>query len=660
MPGHRSSGVRSWIVAASLALAATIGLAGSASAHALLSSSDPAAGANLESPPSAVTLTFTEAPDPRLSSIRVLDAAGTSVTAGTTEAVPGAQTKLRIALKSLATGVYTVSWRTVSSVDGHSASGSFAFGVGAAPPATTGATSSSVGGESPLSPLGVAGRWLLYAGLILLVGVAFTSTMILAEPPAVALPLSGAAWLVALLGTLAVLVDQALSADVGLASLLASSLGTSLYLRALPLLVGGAILTVLLRIGKASRPVLVALGVVGAGAMLADAMTSHAAASGAVVFNIAVQWIHVLAVGTWLGGLLVLLIALRGRPGEETRLAAGRFATSGTIGLGLVATTGVIRALSEIGPWGNLVSTPFGWLIFAKSGLLLVLATLGAINHFRSVPNAGRSLGLLRRVGSTELAVGAVVLVLSASLVNLAPPTQAAVASQAPPSSVSVDGSDFGTTLRIRLTATPGTAGFNAFRAQLTDYDSGELLDDRTVTLLFALPARPDVGSSRLALKATGPGVYEATGANLSIAGTWRITAQIAGSGSTVEVTLALATRAVKLPIDVNAQPGLPTIYTVHFPSGETVQVYADPGNPGANEVHVTFFDSAGTELPLATASLSIGLKGQASTPVSLRILEPGHFVADATLKAGTYLISLSGTSPTGTPLIAQLEVPIT
>ena len=643
--------------AASLALGAAISLAGQASAHALLASSDPAAGANLGSPPAAVTLTFTEAPDARLSAIKVLDAAGASVTAGPTSAVTGAPTKLRVALRGLATGIYTVSWRTVSSVDGHAATGSFAFGVGAAPPAS-GTASGPTSGESPFSPLGVAGRWLLYAGLIVLLGVAFTSTLILAQPPAAALPLAGASWLVALVGTLVVLGDQAASAGVGLDGLLGSSLGTSLYLRAVPLLVGGAILTVVLRRGGATRSALAALGVVAAAAMLADAMTSHAAASGAVAFNIAVQWIHVAAVGTWLGGLVVLLLALRGRPGEETRRAAGRFANSATLGVGLVAATGVVRALSEIGPWGNLVSTAFGWLIVVKSGLLVGLATLGAINHFRNVPIAGRSLRPLRRVGSTELAVGAVVLVLSASLVNLAPPTQAAAAVVEPPL-VSAAGSDFGTTLRIRLTATPGSPGFNTFRAVLGDYDSGAPLTGRSVTLIFALPARPDVGSSQLQLNPAGNGVYQATGANLSIAGAWRITARIAGSGTPVEVTLALATRAVKLPIDVNAQPGLPTIYTVHFPDGDTVQVYADPGAPGANEVHVTFFDRAGTELPVTSASLSIGPKGATATQPTLRQLEPGHFVADATLTAGTYAIALTAIPPSGAPLAADLEVPI-
>jgi copper transport protein len=646
------------IAAASLALAAAIGVAGLASAHALLASSDPAAGANLDSGPAAVTLTFTEAPDPRLSLIKVLGADGSSVTAGPTEAVPGAADELRIALKSLPNGIYTVSWRTVSSVDGHSAAGSFAFGVGAAPPAST-VPSGSAGGESHLSPIGIIGRWLLYAGLVLLLGAAFTGTVILATPPAISLVVAVGAWLFAMLGTVVVLADQLAAAGLGLGDLVGSSLGSALLLRGIPILAGGVVLAVLLLRRLAMRSGLIALGIVAAAAMLADTLTSHAAASGAVAFNVVVQWIHVAAVGTWLGGLLVLLLALRDTPGPETATAARRFATSAMIGIGLVAITGVVRGLSEIGPWGNLVSTGYGWLLVAKSGLLVLLASLGAINHFRNVPAAGRTLGPLRRTGSTELVVGTVVLVLSASLVNLAPPAQAAASTAAQPS-ISASGSDFGTTLHLRLTASPGTAGFNTFRASLTDYDTGAPLDGRSVTLTFTLPARPDVGSSRLKLAAAGDGVYQATGANLSLDGTWRVTAQISGGGQSTEVSLQLTTRRVPPRIDVNAQPGLPTIYTVHLSGGDTVQVYADPGTPGHNEVHITFFDPAGTELPVKTASLSLGLKGETQTQPALRLLESGHFVADATLKAGTYTIALSGTPPSGTPLITQLEVPIT
>src|SRR4029077_6902539 len=145
------------LAAAGAGLVVAIGLASPAMAHALLASSQPAAGTNLSSAPTEVVLTFTEAPDPKLSSVQVLASTGTSVTTGPAASVAGSPTKLRVGLKALKPGVYTVAWTTVSSVDGHLARGSFAFGVGATPP-SQGGESSEAGGSSPVPPVAGAGR----------------------------------------------------------------------------------------------------------------------------------------------------------------------------------------------------------------------------------------------------------------------------------------------------------------------------------------------------------------------------------------------------------------------------------------------------------------------------------------------------------------------
>ena len=645
------------VTAAGAALVVAIGLASPAMAHALLASSQPAAGSNLPSAPTEVVLTFTEAPDPKLSSVQVLSSTGTSVTTGPATGVAGSPTKLRVGLKALQPGVYTVAWTTVSSVDGHLARGSFAFGVGATPP-SEGGESTEAAGSSPVSPVGVVGRWLLYGGLIVLLGAAFVALVVFPMPPPPTLPLVLCGWVVAMVGSAVVIGVQMVEAGVGVGDVVGTSIGTAVLLRFMPLLVALPAIVWLLRRG-ASRPGLVVVAVAAGAAMLGDVAESHAAASGAVVFNVAVQWVHVAASGTWLGGLVALLLGLRGQPSPETRRIATRFANRATVGIAVVALSGVVRALSEIGPLQNLAFTDFGRLLVAKSALLGVLGGLGFINHFRSVPGAGKSLGLLRRIGSMELIVATSVLVLSATLVNLAPPAQATTTIQPAPASVTVSGSDFGTTVRMQLSATPGTSGFNVFRATLNDYDTGAPLSGRTVTLRFTLPSRPDLGASQLALKPVANGAYQATGANLSIDGTWRIAAQIGGATGTVEVDLQLATRQPQLKIDVNAVPGLPTIYTVHLAQGRSVQVYIDPGKGGANEVHLTFFDSTNKELPIPTAQLGIGPAGQPLSQPVLRTLEPGHFVADVTLATGTYSVSFSATASDGQTLAAQLQIPI-
>ena len=87
------------------------------------------------------------------------------------------------------------------------------------------------------------------------------------------------------------------------------------------------------------------------------------------------------------------------------------------------------------------------------------------------------------------------------------------------------------------------------------------------------------------------------------------------------------------LLVDVNAVPGLPTIYTVHLTAGRTVQLYLDPGTPGANEVHATFFDARATSYP-CDGHDGDGSRGGPLAPLGAQ-LEPGHFVADTTLAAG-------------------------
>jgi copper transport protein len=89
-----------------------------AGAHALLTESTPADGATVDEAPKEVLLTFTEALDPLLTVVHVLDASGARVEGGRTE-IPGLPTRARVPLGPLPQGTYTVTWRTTSTADGH-------------------------------------------------------------------------------------------------------------------------------------------------------------------------------------------------------------------------------------------------------------------------------------------------------------------------------------------------------------------------------------------------------------------------------------------------------------------------------------------------------------------------------------------------------------
>ena len=669
--------VRAAGLAIGLALLAMPALAGPLAAHSLPQSSDPAPGASLSVAPTAVTITFGEKPDPRLSTIKVLDGNGVSVTAGPTAPVAADAKQLTVPLVALGRGVFTVAWRSVSAVDGHLATGSFAFALGGAalPTPSLGALPSS-GTATLVGPSisAIAGRWLLFVGLVLLAGGAFVAAFVARPARAIVRLLLPFAWLAAMLGTAIVMTTQLSEAGVDPARIFDSSFGAVIVWRVVPLLAAGAGIVLAARRGGVDRPVLLAIWTAAALAMYADVMASHAATGSLAPLDMAIQWLHVTAVALWLGGLAGLLLAVRGAPGEGTARAARRFSRAATVGIVTVGTTGLLRAISEVGTFDALVGADFGRLVIAKVALFAVLAGLGALNHFSNIPAAGRSLTGLRRVGRVELLVAATVLLLSATLVNIAPPSEVAAAAPttgpgASPAAtpVTATGNDFGTSVRVRLEVTSASGGFDAFRATVTDYDTGGPVNATGLTLRFTLPSRTDIGTSRLDLTPAGTGVFTGSGGNVSIAGSWQVTAVVVNGLSSVEVPLEL-TMPADVPggsptpgptIDVNAVPGLPTIYTVHLTAGRTVQVYLDPGTAGPNELHATFFDPVGTELAIQRVTFALSSTTGPLT-VTPRMLEPGHFVADTTLAAGTYTFSVSAPAPGGDTLSTQLDLPVT
>jgi copper transport protein len=643
-----------------LALGGALWLPQGVAGHALLIASTPAAGATLSEPPTEVSLTFGEAPDPKLTTVRVLDASGNDQADGPVVPVAGEPDQLTVRLKPLPDGVFTVAWRTVSSVDGHVAAGAFAFGVGTPPPTPSGEPGQGGTVSSDISISGSVARWLFFMGLIALFGAGFLGFAIDPHPPRSIIWMAGIGWAVSTIGTLAVIGVQWQEAGVDFGTFFGSSVGTGSMER-----LGGALLAGILvaSLWLGSRPRRWQFGLVAASAalaMLIDVLNGHAAAGPSWLLQVGVQWVHIVAVGVWIGGLAALLVAVRGLPTHEKAKAVRIFSTWAGVGIAAVAGTGFLRALSEVRTIGALFGSAFGIVVILKTLGLGFLALLGATNRFINVPAAARSLRGLRRIGSVELAVGTGLLAATGLLANLAPPSASGAASESELPPVVAIGSDFGTSVKVSLLVQPGAAGFNQFTATATDYDSGASLTAASIALRFQLASRSGVGASTLDLPATDSGHFSARGGNLSLDGIWNVTATIDGPDGSVEVPLVVATQVPAQPVDVIVAPGAPTIYTVHLPDHSTVQVYFDPGVAGgSNALHLTFFDPAGNELPVPTATVALAPEGAAGSVVTPRLLEPGHFTAELTVPAGRVGLDLIGQAPGGDPIHAHLEVKI-
>jgi copper transport protein len=547
-----------------LALAALLLVAGAcaaalpavAAAHAALESSDPAADSSVPVSPRQIVLTFSEAPDPRLSLVRVIDAQGAAVPGvSDPEAVPGEPASLRVTPSTpLADGVYTVNWRAVSSVDGHVESGAFAFGVGEEP-APGSAVVVDLRHTSPwASALAVAGRWLLYAGLVLLIGAATTSLVVYGgRLPAGGVSVLRIAAAVAVAGLLGIVwAEKVLIGAPSLLPLFVMRQG--LLLLGLAVALVFCITAVVLVDLWPARWSLWLLGAFAAAAVAVHVAAGHAASPASFeVLNVTVQWVHVTAIGVWVGGLFWLLLGLRGRDADGRGAAVGVFTRVATAMLVVVLATGLVRALVEVGSVSALFDTDYGLTLVVKVALVAGLVGLGALNHFFWAPavrtgsgggGADRRFGLNSR---GELVVALGVLAATATLSGLLPARTAdAVASGAGrerPGQVTASGSDYATSVKLQLTLTPGVAGRNAYTLWVDDYDTGDPLETVTaVRMKCALPERPSVAPVTVRLERAPDGSWTGGGLDFSVAGRWtvEVAVQEKATGTVVQLELTI------------------------------------------------------------------------------------------------------------------------
>lgn len=183
------------------------------------------------------------------------------------------------------------------------------------------------------------------------------------------------------------------------------------------------VLALATRIGQAFAPRLVLISLllatlapVGHGAML-DGLGGQL-----LILN---QIVHLLCVGAWLGGLLVLVLILRSAPGYPTARVLRRF--SG-VGYGLVAgllVTGVINVRVLTGAfWPTPLFSGFALILLIKVMLVGGMLALALFNRLR-LKDCEQRLGALRASVMLEWLLG-VAAVAAVSLLGTLPPMVAA------------------------------------------------------------------------------------------------------------------------------------------------------------------------------------------------------------------------------------------
>jgi copper resistance protein C len=117
------------IMAATVFAGAAVLATPAARAHAFLDHASPAVGSSVPTAPAAVTMWFTQQLEPAFTTATVSDKSGNRVDAGPAQVDAKDPMELRVPLKPLPPGTYTVSWHALS-VDTHTTTGHFSFTIG--------------------------------------------------------------------------------------------------------------------------------------------------------------------------------------------------------------------------------------------------------------------------------------------------------------------------------------------------------------------------------------------------------------------------------------------------------------------------------------------------------------------------------------------------
>ena len=156
------------------------------------------------------------------------------------------------------------------------------------------------------------------------------------------------------------------------------------------------------------------LAAVAAAWLLLRSFQGHAGAHGAL--PAVIDWAHLLAAAAWLGGLVQF--ALLPRPVPVA--VAARMRVQATAALAVLLPAGAYAAFVHVRHLHLLAGSPYGRTLVVKLGVVGVLLTLGATNHFGHVPAMGRgdpeAEARLVRAVRLEVVVAAVVLALTALL----------------------------------------------------------------------------------------------------------------------------------------------------------------------------------------------------------------------------------------------------
>jgi copper transport protein len=266
----------------------------------------------------------------------------------------------------------------------------------------------------------------------------------------------------------------------------------------------------------------------------------HAGAVPGSFWAILSDYIHLLASSAWIGGLLLLPLALetiRGYSSPSERSMLGklfrRYGYMAKLSFFLLITTGVFNSLVQFPTFISIINTSYGRVLLVK--LLLVFAVweislLSSRILRRKADPSHFTTNLQKFIQQVSLAalIGLVLMISVSILVQTQPPGNLTANLQTPDFSYHnvVQADD----LLIHVQVTPNQVGNNQFYIQLNHKDDTPIGDVQLVRLLFNYE-EAQIGQANADLNQIGTNVFGIEGAYLNQPGAWKVSVYVRRRG---------------------------------------------------------------------------------------------------------------------------------
>ncbi|WP_370325960.1 copper resistance CopC/CopD family protein [Euzebya sp.] len=264
----------------------------------------------------------------------------------------------------------------------------------------------------------------------------------------------------------------------------------------------------------------------------------HAGATDPMWIAVGLDWLHVAAATSWVGGLAVVVVwGLIAGP-EEFVGPARRFSKVAGTAIWLLLASGVGSALLHVGAVEQLTDTRYGLLVLGKVVAFVVIAGLGWRNRATVLPRLARTadshtVGLFRRFAGVEIAVMVLALGLAGGLASSIP-AEAEVASRI--QSVTIALTD---TATVNLTVDPAQSGPNVVHLYILGPDGRPRPVDDTTMRLIA----PSGDALTVELLVAGPGHFTTLSQRLPEPGDYQVQIGVDLDGTSEDATSTLTIR---------------------------------------------------------------------------------------------------------------------